>query len=392
MKLVFLTSRFPFPLEKGDKLRSYFFLRELSRYHEICLISLNETNVPDKHIRELEKIVSSVHVFPLSRFSRYLNAFIAVFLNRPIQAGYFYNCRTKKKIKEIIEREKPDHLFAQLLRTALYVRGLKIPKTLDYQDVFSWGVKRRISGTPFPFRLVLMLEYQRLKRFEERVFNWFDHKIIITETDRALMPVAEKQDIHIVANGVDTDYFDAKLFSAAPKKYDIIFTGNMGYPPNVNCAIYIAEKILPLLKIKHPEIKIVFAGANPHHSLKRLSGRNIEVTGWVEDMRQYYASSKIFLAPMQIGTGLQNKLLEAMAMNLPCITSDLANSALGATHGKEILVGNSSEEIAAQIDTLLYDSGYADEIAGNGHKFVSNHFSWKTMGEKLNKIIENRTL
>lgn len=362
-------------------------MKELSKYHSIVLVSLNEQKVKREYVTELEKIVSKVYTFPLSLFSRFYHSAIALFQNRPIQAGYFYNCSVHSKIRRIIEQESPDHIFCQLLRTALYVKDLNHSKTIDYQDVFSFGVKRRIPRSRFPVNLVLKLEYLRLKKFEQRIFSWFDHHVIITDTDRQLMPVKEKNDIHVISNGVDFEYFSRDNIQAAEKKYDLLFTGNMGYPPNVDCAHYIAKQILPLLLPAFPKLKVVFAGANPHPSLFKLQNDHILVTGWVEDMREYYASSKVFIAPMQIGTGLQNKLLEAMAMGLPCITSDLANSALGAEDGKQILVGNSAAELAEHSQKLLTNIGFSEEISINGYEYVKKQFSWSGQVEKLNLLI-----
>ncbi len=389
MKLLFITSRFPYPYEKGDKLRSYYFLKHLSVNNEIILISLNEKPVEQKNIEKIKEIVSKVYVFPLSRFSRYLNSFLALFKYIPLQAGYFFNPKVKKNIKQVIDNEKPEHIFCQLLRIALYVKKINIPKTIDYQDAFSYGVKRRIDKSKFPMSLILRLEYSKLKNFEQRIFNWFDNRIIITETDKHLLNVKEKSQVHVVSNGVDIEYFDYTKFPNCSKKYDLLFTGNMNYPPNIYCALYIAKKILPLIKIKFPNIKIAFVGANPHPLLKKLSNENIEVTGWVEDMRSYYASSHVFIAPMQLGTGLQNKLLEAMAMRMPCITSELANSGLNAEHMKHIIVCKTTEEICNFTETLLTNTELSDFIASNAFEYVKHTFSWKTQAEKLNRIMTN---
>ena len=389
MKILFLTSRFPYPLEKGDKLRSYYLLRELSKYNEVILVSLNETKVKKEYVQVLEGIVSRVYVFHLSCFSRYLNAFLALFMKRPLQAGYFYNQRVKKSIQQIIRQENPDHLFCQLLRTALYVEGMDIPKTIDYQDVLSYGIKRRLAVSKFPKSMVLKIEYQRLLQFENQLFDKFDHSLIITKADRDLMPVADKNKIHIISNGVDHEYFDHLFGVQNEKKFDLLFTGNMGYPPNVDCAHFIVQKVMPLVKEKYPSIKLALAGASPHPSLQKLSSDNVIVTGWVEDMREMYASSKIFLAPMQIGTGLQNKLLEAMSMRMPCITSTLPNLALMAEPNKEILVGNTPEEVAAHIIKLIENSDFAEQIAENGMKYVRSNFSWTAQTEILQKIMES---
>jgi polysaccharide biosynthesis protein PslH len=388
MKILFLTSRFPYPLEKGDKLRSYYLLRELSLRNEVILVSLNETNVEKEHVRVLEKMVSKVYVFHLSWISRYLNTFFALFMKRPLQAGYFYNRRVRKSIQQIIIQEKPDHVLCQLLRTALYVKGLSIPKTIDFQDVFSYGVKRRLSVSKFPMNIILSIEYKRLLKFEQELFRSFDHSLIITEADRDLMPVAEKEKIHIISNGVDHKYFNNSFYSDIEKNYDLLFTGNMGYPPNVDCAHFIVKKVLPLVIKEFPSIKLALAGAAPHPSLQKLNSANVTVTGWVEDMRKMYASSEIFLAPMQIGTGLQNKLLEAMSMNMPCVTSPLANSALKAMADKDILVGSTPEELAGHIIKLIENKNFAAQIAENGMNYVRNNFSWTAQAELLQGIIE----
>lgn len=386
MKLLFLTSRFPFPLEKGDKLRSYYFLRELSRKHQVILVSLNETPVSEEHKQHIAEMVHSLHIFPLKRFSRTLNTFFALFQRRPLQAGYFYSRKARKAVLDIIQSEQPDHVFCQLLRTALLVKNINIPKTLDYQDVFSYGVKRRIPKSNVLMSIILRIEYHKLRKFEERIFHWFDHTTIITETDRALMSVKDPNAIHIVSNGVDFEYFNPDLFQSTEKKYDLLFTGNMGYPPNVNCATYIAKEVMPAIRNTYPGLRVAFAGANPAPAVVRFQSDHIHVTGWVEDIRPYYASSLIFLAPMQIGTGLQNKLLEAMAMGMPCITSSLANAALGAEPETHLLVGDSPNEIASHIEKLLTDATFRSRIAENGKTFVRERFSWKTQAERLEQL------
>jgi glycosyltransferase involved in cell wall biosynthesis len=163
----------------------------------------------------------------------------------------------------------------------------------------------------------------------------------------------------------------------AEKEFDLVFTGNMGYPPNINAAEFLAGKILPLVLKDRPDTQLLIAGASPHLRVSVLKSDNVTVTGWVPDMRECYAASRIFIAPMQIGTGLQNKLLEAMAMEIPCITSGLANQALQAKPGEEILIATSPEEYAAEILKLLNNPGEAGRIAKNGYEYVKNNFSWE---------------
>ncbi len=165
----------------------------------------------------------------------------------------------------------------------------------------------------------------------------------------------------------------------------------MGYPPNIDAAHFIAKEIFPLVLKKIPAATLLIAGANPHASVKSLQSGNINISGWMPDIRESYAASRIFIAPMRIGTGLQNKLLEAMSMELPCITSPLANQALGATVNQDILVGTTAQEYADHIINLLEDPSRAREMAINGFGFVTKNFSWENSSALLEDLFNNNT-
>jgi len=385
MKLFIILPRFPYPLEKGDKLRAYYFIKHLSMRNEIVLCSLNDNkNLEESSLDALKPYCKAIHVFNLSRLSIVLNLFRVVFNRKPFQVGYFYNNGVNKKIRELVKEHKPDHIFCQLLRVAEYAQFEDIPKTLDYQDVFSMGIQRRIRNSPWYLKPVLKKEYKRLKSYENKVFDQFENKVIISKPDRDLIPHHNKDQIIIVPNGVDQEYFVPRI---QEKEIDLLFTGNMGYPPNINGAEYLVNKILPLVKQNKPELKVVIAGANPHKRLLAMHSPGIEVTGWVADMREYYAKARIFIAPMQMGTGLQNKLLEAMAMKIPCITSTLANNALEALHGKEILIGKDPEDYAKHIVNLLDNKEMLDNLAQKGYDFVSTKYNWGNNTKLLEKAM-----
>ncbi len=387
MKIFVLLSRFPYPLEKGDKLRAYNQIKQLSKNHEIYLCAISDINVDKKYRNALDPFCKSVTIINIRKPGIALNILKAYINGKPLQTGYFYDRKAQQKIDILIEKIKPDHIFCQLIRVSEYVNTKNIPKTLDYQDVFSKGVERRSHTASFYMKPILRLEYKRLLKYENEVFDLFDNKTIISIPDRDLIPHNDKDKIAVVINGVDTDFFKPMKIK---KEYDLVFTGNMGYPPNVNASLYLVKEILPLVRKQKPEITLTLAGASPHPDVKALESKNVHVTGWVEDIREFYAKARIFIAPMQIGTGLQNKLLEAMAMKIPSITSPLANQALEAEPGKEILVGNSPEEFAEYIIKLLDDKKLSEKLADNGYSFVQNNYNWESATGKLEKIIINK--
>lgn len=384
MKIFVLLPRIPWPLEKGDKLRAYNQIKQLSNDNEVVLCALNTDKNANKEeaYKALQPYCISVTFIDINKISILFNIIKAFLKGLPIQCGYFYNSKAHKIVHNLIEKNKPDMLFGQLLRVAEYLRFEKTAKAIDYQDVFSIGMKRRADIAPFYLKPIFNMEYNRLRRYEHDIFDDFDVKTIISIQDRDDIDHTKKEEILIVPNGVDHEYYSPQQ---QEKKYDIVFTGNMAYAPNVNAVEYLSNHILPLVWEKLPNTKMYIAGATPDPRVKKVASERIIISGWLDDMRDAYAQSKIFIAPMRIGTGLQNKLLEAMSMRLPCITTSLANGSLHAEDGKEILVGDNEQELAKHIITLLTDKEKAESIAQNGYNFVHRVYDW---GEAT-KIMEN---
>ena len=386
MKLIYLTSRFPYPINKGDKLRSFHQIKELSKQNDIYLISLSEIKVPKSSIKQLDKYCKSVHVYHISLINRIFNLFKTLINNRPFQVNYFYHRKIQKKINSNISVIKPDHIFCQLVRTALYVKDEhSIPKTLDYMDALSKGLERRIKISKFWQKPFVKMEWQRMKRFENLAFEFFNNHIIISSSDRNEIAHINNKNIEIIPNGIDANYYQKII---TDKIYDLIFIGNLSYVPNIEAAKFISKKIFPLLQEKVPNIKILISGSNPSKKVLRLSNENIKVTGWVDDIRETYCSGKVFFAPMSLGSGLQNKLLEAMSLGIPCITSNLCNESLGATHMKNIIIGNSVEQYISQILNILSNPELISEIEKNGREFVNKKFSWESSNKILLEILK----
>ena len=386
MKLIYLTSRFPYPINKGDKLRSFHQIKELSKQNDIYLISLSEIKVPKSSIKQLDKYCKSVHVYHISLINRIFNLLKTLINNRPFQVNYFYHHKIQKKINSNISVIKPDHIFCQLVRTALYVKDEhSIPKTLDYMDALSKGLERRIKISKFWQKPFVKMEWQRMKRFENLAFEFFNNHIIISSSDRNEIAHINNKNIEIIPNGIDANYFQKII---TDKIYDLIFIGNLSYVPNIEAAKFISKKIFPLLQEKVPNIKILISGSNPSKKVLRLSNKNIKVTGWVDDIRETYCSGKVFFAPMSLGSGLQNKLLEAMSLGIPCITSNLCNESLGATHMKNIIIGNSVEQYISQILNILSKPELISEIGKNGREFVNKKFSWESSNKILIEILK----
>lgn len=384
MKIFVLLPRIPYPLEKGDKLRAFNQIKQFAKHNEIILCALNDDPKVSEQdaFHALQPYCQSINFIRITKPQILLGLIRAFFKGLPLQCGYFYNRKAAKKIDALIAKHKPDMLFGQLLRVAEYIRYKNLPKAIDYQDIFSYGMKRRADIASCVTRPIYNMEYHRLKRYEATIFENFDVKSIISEPDRDLFPHERRDEILIIPNGVDHDYFKPQ---EREKQYDLVFTGNMSYPPNVNAVEYLANEILPIVWKTMPEVKLYIAGATPDPKVKKAVSERVIVSGWLDDIREAYAQSRVFIAPMRIGTGLQNKLLEAMSMRLPAITSPLANASLGAKPNEEILVGSNAEEMAQHIITLLTDKEKAERLAQAGFDFTNRVYDWGKATERLEK-------
>ena len=381
-KILFFTSRIPYPLEKGDKLRAYYQIKYLSEKSDIILCCISEEELSEKAESELYKYVSKIYIYKTSKLSIAINMLIAGLIGYPFQVGYFFNTGAHFFFSKIINKENPDHIFVQLIRMAEYVSKSKnIPKSLDYMDTFSKGIERRMNKSKGIKKLIFKFEFTRLKRYEEKVFKWFNNTYIISEQDKNSFYFKESNQIKISPNGVDHDFFQP--IKKEKKSFDIVFTGNMSYPPNVSAVEYIAKELMPLLIERKPDIKFLIAGATPNNTVKSLSNKNIHVSGWLDDIRDAYNDACIFLAPLQIGTGLQNKLLEAMSMELPCITSELANNALKARHNQEILIGQTPKEYVDSVFILLENKEFKNKMIKNAKRFVKETYNWDAISKNL---------
>ena len=384
-KIIFLTSRFPYPLDKGDKLRAFHQIKGISKRHNIYLISINtESKVKYEHINILKKYCEEVFVLDTNKFSVIINLLKSFIKSEPLQTGYFYSLKNQKKVNEIIKKIRPDWIYSQLIRTSKYTQNFE-NNFIDYMDAMSIGIKRRINNFPIILKPFVRREFFITKRYESEIFNKFRKHSIITKNDQNYIDNTSRKKINIIPNGVDTKYFFP--INKNKIRYDIIFIGNMSYPPNIEAAIFLCKKIKPLIDKEYKFCKILIGGTNPTKKIKNLENEHIHVSGRVEDVRKLYSIGKIFVAPMFIGSGLQNKLLEAMAMGIPCITTELANKALGANK-HQITIAETEREFARLCIRILENKSLYDSFSDEGLKFIKKTYDWKKINNKLSDLFE----
>jgi polysaccharide biosynthesis protein PslH len=386
MRIIVALSRFPWPLEKGDKLRAWYQLQGLAAAHEVHLICLNDRPVSPDDLQQLD-FCASVQVIVQGRLRTAWNLLGALFNKLPFQVNYFRSQAMKNAIATTIRLHKIDVCYVQLIRL-----GENLPFdqdrrwVLDYMDTFSIGMGLRVPEASFLMRPLVQIEARRLRAYETKIAAQFDELVIISDRDADGLAPLLRESVHVIPNGVGEAFFE-DLPQPESKDFDLIFFGNMGYHPNVQSAKFLVEEVLPILHKRGLRPRLCIAGARPAPLIKSWESPEITVTGFVADIRDYVLRSKISVAPLVGGQGLQNKLLESMAMTMPTITTPVGNAGLGARQGEELMVCDGAEAFADGIARLLADPAQAAALAANGRRFVEQHFRWAAMNMRLEEIL-----
>ncbi|MEM6722732.1 MAG: glycosyltransferase [Bacteroidota bacterium] len=385
MKIFILTSRFPYPTEKGDKLRIYHQIRELSQRHQIFLCSLTEFPIESQYRQELEQYCEQLLIFNISKRQIISGLLAAIFSGLPFQVAYFKNASIARQIDQAIEAAQPDWLFAQLIRTSEYLRKRNEKKYIDYMDAFSEIARKMADKAPWYSKWLWRWEFRKLQAYETAIYQDFDRHSLISPRDLKQMEIPQGE-VGIIPNGVDYEFFSAK--KSIHRNYELVFVGNMGYTPNVDAVQFIVKSIMPLVWEKRPTCKLLIAGARPSAEVQALEGPNVSVSGWIEDIRDAYGSAKIFLAPIFLGAGQQNKILEAMSSGLPCLTTENVNLGIGGKADENLVIAQTAVDFAEKVDQLLKNEQLRTEIAENAKSFVRTNFSWSNNVEKIEQLIQ----
>ena len=350
--------------------------------HEVHLFCISEKNTSDEDIAHLKQFCKSVTLYPVSRIMRFWMVFAGIFFNLPFHVGYFYLNRLTRNIQRDLQENNPDLIFCQLVRVIPYLKGFKGKIWLDFMDSFSANLRKRKETAPWWEKIWLRWEIAKMIKVEKSAFDTADYFSIISEQDRQSIDPENKHRIAVLPNGVDLEYYHPNEYHE--ELYDICFTGNLGYEPNIKAASYLINRIGKKLE---SDITVRIAGARPSKSLMKQSNTRFIIEGWMDDIREVYWTGKIFVAPLFSGSGQQNKILEAMASGLSVITTSQVNNAIGAIPGKEIFIADDLQTFLRTIDMLLDDEDLRKSTSHDAREFVEKNYDWLTIGRKMEDFL-----
>ena len=373
----------------GATIPIYHLIKELGGKHEITLVSFDSGKYPVEELRDYLKEYQSMKIpeyldikdqlkYTVKNMMSIDNLSTRSFLN------YYYHENMSKLINkkvcediDVVITDMPMAFYAKK------IRGPKIVYAFDAVSDYNHNMYKKSKS--FASRIYWYLNYLKIHNYE-KVYNSFDCCILVNEKDRKIL----EKDIHIplevIPNGVDTFYFRN---SSPEGEVRLVFLGDMSTPPNNDAVKYFVENIYPEV-LKEQSVKFYVVGRNPSAYIITLKDdSNIIVTGSVDDVRKYLTKGSIFVTPMISGTGIKNKILEAMSMELPVISTSCGISGINGENRVHFLLADTPDEFKDNILKLIHDEKLREKIGSEARIFVENNYSWKTSMTKLDDIISN---
>ena len=386
------------------RVRSYGFLSQLRHEHQVTLlvqISSSQELADAEALQRQGYEVIAVHEF---HHKALLRCGMALFGSHPLQVAYANSERFLQAARHLCTQRSFDVIHVEHLRGIASVSELaqKYPLVWDAVDCISLLFQQTAkAGHSLPVRTMASLEYKRTQQYEAALLKQLRHVVTISERDRQALldlrylqaPVIEMNDkdrtgsIHVIPSGVDIEYFHPVKQKRIP--YNIVFSGKMSYHANVAAALYLYNDIMPLVWEHQPQATLTLVGSKPPQALQCLANDSrVNVTGYVDDIRPHVQMAQVMVSPMVYSVGLQNKVLEAMALGTPTVVTAASAKALKALPGTDILLAHSAQEFADAILLLFNNPELHEKMSRNGQHYVKQHHDWHVATEQLVSVYQ----
>ena len=402
MKILFLAHRTPYPPNKGEKIRAFHFLLQLAKSHEVTVVYWVD-DLRDLNHTEFLRSLCRGQVFPvrLNRLGAMWRAFLSLVSGRSFTEGFYGGSPFQRTVDQALRSGPFDAIFVFSSAVASFAENIPSKcKIIDFVDVDSdkWG--QLAEASPFPFSWLYRREQRCLSRFEIAVSSWASKSLFVSPAEAELFRRNGGVGvIDYLSNGTAIDLsrlplervsghapnLDRSVSSNGPK---LIFVGTMDYYPNVDAVRYFAQEIFPLIRQKIPDATFEIVGRYPTKAVRRL-GRidGVRVVGEVSEVRSFLIQADVSVAPMRIARGVQNKVLEALALGVPVVATPLAIEGIEVRNEAEVLIGTDRYEFARQVVRLIRDADLRNGMTQRARDRMNQYYSWDAIGAKLERLL-----
>jgi sugar transferase (PEP-CTERM/EpsH1 system associated) len=391
MNVLYLAPFVPYPPDKGERIRAFHLIRHLAREHAVhvaCLAGGEDDSASVAALAEHCASVDAVHRRP--GVSRLLRA-LALLTATPFTVASALSPRLRRRVARKLRTQAFDAIVVFSAAMGAYVRHVQsVPKVIDFVDVESELWRRYADHHRPPYSWIYRREAACLARHEDQLARAFDHAVFVSNAEASLFGRrAGDRPVSVITNGVDLEYFapaDGGPPSADPA--GMVFAGTMDYFPNVDAVEHFCERILPLVRAELPGVRFSVVGRNPTGPVEAYGRQQrVEVTGAVPDVRPYLARAAVFVAPLRVARGVQNKVLEAMAMGVPVVGTSNAFLGVDATEGDGVRIADDPTEFARAVLALLTDPEHRRRCARRARSYVEHRHRWADHGARLASLV-----
>jgi glycosyltransferase involved in cell wall biosynthesis len=400
MKILMLCHDYPTP-NRGDATRAYNLIKHFSKKYdyEIVLASFKDKTAPRGVYRNLDpycQVSPPIEIDIHGTFFRNLlfslrNTWSVrnLFSNHPNFLNYYYSPKMDTVITELLKNESFDAIYADG-SMAHYVSNVDLPKIVEPLDALSFGYHERfLEETNAVKKMILWLWYLKSRHYERSCYKYFDHCVVVTNEDkRALEHASHLTNVVVIPMGTDISHF--KPIDVHEDPYSLTFVSSLRSSNIITSLLSFYFNVFPAIVQEYPDTQFRIIGPDPPEVIRNLASEaNVAVTGYVDDVRPYLAKTSLVVVPMLRGTGMKSKVLEAMAMGKPVISTSIGVQGIEVTHGKDILIANSARDFITCILALLGNEGLRKIIGSNARELIEQHYSWEQTAATLNELFQS---
>ena len=393
--LLYLVHRLPYPPNKGDKVRSYHLLKHLAARHRVFLGTFIDDPQDEAYVDKLPEFCADMHIARISPRTARIRSLTGLLGNEALTLPYYRNAGLQDWVERTLREQKIDAAVIFSSAMAQYVQGVPDLRTLvDFVDMDSAKWTQYAANHRWPMSWLYRREGSRLLAFERAVAQRATHSFFVTENETELFFRSApecKGRVDAMCNGVDAEFFSPA--HAFPSPYPsgevpLVFTGAMDYWPNIDPPPPPPPPPLPQMLQRRPDLKFYIVGRSPTPAVMALAGERVVVTGTVDDVRPYLQHARVVVAPLRLARGIQNKVLEAMAMGVPVVASQECSEPVDAVPERDFLTAGTVEDYQRQIECLLQSPDRADAMGKAAREQVLARYSWDAHLSNIDRYLE----
>jgi sugar transferase (PEP-CTERM/EpsH1 system associated) len=398
MRILLLTPQRPYPPHQGTTLRNFNLVKELSKRHTVCVLTFLEPDQNPDNPGPLPDLCEWVEAIPVPQRNTGLRLRQMLTSVRPDMSWRLWSPVLNQRLVERLDQEQFDVVEIEGIEMAPYLPAIKAtrPRPLIIYDAHNaeWILQKRafLADVKNPARWMAALyswvQWHRLRRYEAHLLHQVDHTVAMSAPDKVtLRDVAPDAPITVVPNGVDLVAFSQ--FRGKPINFDLLFTGKMDFRPNIDAALWFGQQVLPLIQAKRPQTTFAIVGQRPHPRLDVLRDNpNITITGYVDEVRPYFAGTTVYVVPLRVGGGTRLKLLEAMAMRKAIVSTTVGAEGFPVVNGQELILADEPDSFAREVLNLLDNPSRRMRLGAAGKAFAKANYGWHTLVPQLEKVYQ----